>query len=96
MFDGCPDLHVRWLRTVIEATWGLVGAVEQLKTEIQLWQGANAPDTRNADLRTCTGAKPRLRSLSVQSRHLEGGGEPAGPIADVTLLETEGGISARR
>jgi len=96
MLDGGADLHVRWLRTVIEATWRLVGAVEQLQTEIQLWKGAHAPDTRNADLCTGIGAKPRLLSLRVQSRHLEGGGEPTGPIADVTLLEAEGGISARR
>src|SRR6516165_2618961 len=96
MLDGGPDLHVRWLRTVVEAAGRLVGAIKQLQTEIELWKGAHTPDAGNADLRACTGAKPRLRSLRVQPRHLEGGGEPTGPIADVTFLETEGGISACR
>jgi len=98
MPDGGPDLHVRWLGPVIEPTCRLVGAVEQLQTEIQLGRGANAPDAGNADLRTCAGARPRLRYLHVQSRHLKGAGELAGPIAGLAkaaFLEAEAGIGAR-
>src|SRR5262245_23208506 len=97
MLDGGPDLHVGWLRPVVEPTRRLVGTVEQLQAEVQLRKGAYAPDTGNADLRTRAAARPRLRQLHLQSRQLEGGREPGGAIAGLTktaLLEAEGWIAA--
>jgi hypothetical protein len=67
VLDGSADLHVVGLVGILRPALGFVGAVEELKPEIELRQYADGADTGNADFRAGCLAQAQLRAGDFQA-----------------------------